>query len=59
MNIVNPPDEHNGLDAGAKPCLSFASNLRRMKGEFKMIPFKLDYVIEATLAGAPSESRRF
>src|SRR5215213_7997230 len=23
MNIVNPPDEHNALDAGAKACLSF------------------------------------
>jgi hypothetical protein len=58
MNIVNPVDEHNELDARAKACLSFASNLRRTKGEFKMIPFKLDYVIETTLAGGATEEQK-
>ena len=36
MNIVNPPDEHNALDAWTKACLSFASNLReRKRGSYK------------------------
>jgi hypothetical protein len=58
MNIVNPVDEHNELDARAKTRLSFASNPCRTKGELKMIPFKLDHVIEATLAGGAIEEQK-
>src|SRR5918911_906278 len=72
MNIVNPPDEHNALDAGAKACLSFHVEVTRHrhgvfnvaagraafeKGEFKMIPFRLDYVIEKTGAEGACEEQ--
>src|SRR3712207_2452568 len=39
MNIVNPPDEHNALDASAKRAYHFASNLRHEHGAFNAAAF--------------------
>jgi hypothetical protein len=58
MNIVNVGDEDNELDAAAKAALSSASKLRtETKGEFKMIPFTLDYVVERIREGECEEQR--